>query len=301
MARSPLPPLASVRAFEAAARHGSFTSCSHELGLTQAAVSYQIKVLEERVGQPLFYRRPRGVELTSVGTALAKRLGDALDIIADGFAEAQGSVQGVLEMSVVPTFATNFLAERLGRFQVANPGIAVRLEVSDTLSDFQAGVVDIAVRTGKGPWPDLECQKLIDVELTPMLSPSLAESIGGVKRPEDLLKLPILGGIDPWWTSWFEQAGLDAVEFSGWPSQTFGPQVLEATAAIAGQGVAMLTPAFFREPLRRGELVQPFDLCSNDGTAFWLTYSHAFRNTPKIKTFRTWLMRELEDFKRQEE
>jgi len=296
MARSSLPPLAAVRAFEAAARHGSFTSAGSELGLTQAAVSYQIKVLEERVGQPLFNRRPRGVELTPVGAALSKQVGGALDVIADAFAEAQGNAQATLEMSVIPTFATNFLAERLGRFQIAHPNIAVRLEVSETLADFQSGTVDVAIRSGSGQWPDLECHKLIEIAFTPMLSPALAETIKGVREPADLLKLPILGGADPWWLRWFEQAGVESGDLRGRPSQTFGPQVLEATAAIAGQGVAMLTPAFFKDAIKNGQLVQPFDLSCSDGTAYWLTYAHSYRNTPKVKAFRTWLAQEMDVF-----
>ncbi|WP_298985497.1 LysR substrate-binding domain-containing protein [uncultured Roseibium sp.] len=296
MARSSLPPLAAVRAFEAAARHGSFTSSGRELGLTQAAVSYQIKVLEERVGQPLFHRRARGVELTHVGTELAKKASAALDVIADAFAEAQGSAQATLEISVIPTFATNFLAERLGRFQIAHPNIAVRLEVSETLIDFQSDTFDIAIRSGKGQWPDLECHKLIEIEFTPMLSPALAETIGGVSKPEELLKLPILGGGDPWWVRWFEKAGVNSDVLKGRPSQTFGPQILEATAAMAGQGVAMLTPAFFKSAIDSRQLIRPFELCSSDETAYWLTYAHAYRNTPKVKAFRSWLVQEVDGF-----
>ena len=296
MARSTLPPLAAVRAFEAAARHGNFTSAGNELGLTQAAISYQIKVLEERVGHALFNRRPRGVELTPVGTALSRQVGGALDVIAEAFAEAQGNAQATLEISVIPTFATNFLAERLGRFQMAHPNIAVRLEVSETLVDFQSGTVDVAIRSGKGSWPDLECHRLIEIEFTPMLSPLLAETIGGISEPKDLLKLPILGGADPWWMRWFEQAGVDTKDLREQPSQTFGPQVLEATAAIAGQGVAMLTPVFFKNAVESKQLIRPFDICCSDGTAYWLTFTHTYRNTPKVKAFRSWLVNEVGSF-----
>ena len=296
MARSLLPPLAAIRAFEAAARNGSFTSSGDELGLTQAAVSYQIKVLEERVGQKLFHRKPRGVELTPVGERLAKKVGGALDVIADAFAEARGNAHGTLSMSVIPTFATNFLAERLGRFQMAHPDIAVRLEVSDALADFHSDGIDVAIRSGSGDWPDLECHRLIDIDFTPMLSPQLAASIGGVTKPEDLLQLPILAGADPWWIRWFAEAGVDVEDFGRQAKQSFGPQVLEATAAIAGQGVAMLTPAFFHTALRTGQLIQPFDLCCSDGTAYWLTHSEVFRNTPKIRAFRDWLAAEVDRF-----
>ena len=156
--------------------------------------------------------------------------------------------------------------------------------------------IDVAIRSGNGDWPDLECHRLIDIDFTPMLSPELAASIGGVTKPEDLLQLPILAGADPWWIRWFAEAGIDATDFGGQAKQSFGPQVLEATAAIAGQGVAMLTPAFFRTALRSGQLIRPFDLCCSDGTAYWLTHAEVFRNTPKIRAFRDWLTGEVDRF-----
>ena len=296
MVRSNLPPLVAARAFEAAARHGSFTHAGTELGLTQAAVSYQIKVLEERVGHALFYRKPRGVELTQVGAALAQKFGDALDLIADAFAEAQDISQGTLALSVIPTFATNFLAQRLGRFQIAHPRIAVRLEVNEALADFHAEGFDVAIRSGSGEWPGLVSRKLVEIEFTPMLSPELADSVGGLSEPEDLLKLPILAGADAWWRSWLSTAGLNEDGLAGLPKQTFGPQVFEAAAAMAGQGIALLTPAFFQDELNSGRLLQPFKLCCRDGTAYWLTYPTAFRTAPKINVFHSWLLQELEEF-----
>lgn len=293
MARSELPPLAALRAFEAAARHKNFTQAAAELGMTQAAVSYQIKVLEDRVGHPLFLRQARGVALTAIGTALSEQASIALDTIADAFAEARGRAHGVLALSVIPTFATSFLAKRLGGFQLQHPNVAVRVEVSETVVDFRATGFDAAIRGGRGDWPGLVAHKLVDTRFSPMLSPGLADSIGGLKTPRDLLKLPILAHADPWWRAWFSAAGVPEVDFGDRPSQQFGPQVLEATAAMAGQGVAMLTPALFSDALESGQLIQPFDLTCEDGSAYWLVYPHAFRNTPKIKLFRSWLTREI--------
>ena len=125
-----LPPLAAVKVFEAAARHGSFTRAAEELGMTQAAVSYQIKALEDRAGTPLFLRRPRQVELTETGLRLAAASTQALDILAAAFDKTRENAAGKLTISTVPTFATNWLAPRLGLFQLANPSIAVRLETS---------------------------------------------------------------------------------------------------------------------------------------------------------------------------
>lgn len=295
MARSALPPLPALRAFEAAARSGNFTQAAAQLGLTQAAVSYQIKVLEERVGHPLFHRQARGVELTPVGTALAKRASEAFDIIADAFSEAQGASRGTLEISVIPTFATSFLAQRLGEFQVQHPGLAVCLEVSETLVDFRTSTVDAAIRSGHGDWPDLISHKLVETRFTPMLSPALAESMGGISTPSDLLRLPMIAGSDPRWQTWFSAAGLQDTVQQHRPHQHLGPQILEATAAIAGQGVALLTPSMFRDALASGQLIRPFDLECHDGSAYWLVYPPAFRNAPKIKRFLAWLQQTLRD------
>ncbi|WP_299784574.1 LysR substrate-binding domain-containing protein [uncultured Roseobacter sp.] len=296
MTRSPLPPLAAIRVFEAAARYGNFTTAAAELGMTQAAVSYQIKVLEDRVGASLFHRKPRGVQVTEVGARFSDRMTASLDMIAEAYAEAKGTTQGTLSISVIPTFATNFLARRLGGFQLANPDIAVRIEVGETLVDFNASSFDVAIRGGKGNWPGLTCHKIMETAFTPMLSPALADSIGGVSDPEDLLKLPILAHSDPWWRMWFDAVGVGLANLPNRTVQNFGPQVIEANAAMAGHGVAMLTPAFFRDEVDLGLLTRPFDLTCDDGSAYWLTYPESRRNSPKIRGFRKWLDGEMASF-----
>ena len=288
MPRSPLPPLAAIRAFEAAARRGSFTAAAAELGLTQAAVSHQIKTLEDRVGAPLFERLPRGVALTSVGARMSGRATAALDMIADAFAEARGSTSGQLAISVIPTFAASFLAARLGRFQMAHPDLSVRVEMSETPVDFSKGDFDLAIRAGKGGWQGLSAHLLTPTAFAPMLSPALAATVE-LLEPRDLLKLPILGRGDPWWRAWLAAAGIGDADLPGRPSQQFGPQILEAQAAIAGQGVAMLTLAFFEAEVTAGRLLQPFDLTCDDGTGYWLVYPESRRTSPKIRHFRRWI------------
>ena len=289
MTRPTLPPLAAIRVFEEAARCKSFTLAADELGMTQSAVSYQIKILEDRVGAPLFVREARGVSLSEIGAGFAEKAAEALDILADAFARAKGTSQETLAISVIPTFATNFLAQHLGGFQVQNPNVAVRVEVSDALTDFTANGFDVAIRGGKGSWRGLVSHPLIPTRFTPMLSKDLADSIGGVHEPADLLHLHILSPSDPWWNSWLAAAGLETTELTSDARQSFGPQVLEANAAIAGQGVAMLTPAFFREELASGRLIQPFELTCEDGSGYWLVYPESFRRSRKIRTFRNWL------------
>ncbi len=289
--RPPLPPLAATRAFEAAARHGSFTKAAAELGMTQAAVSYQIKVLEDRVGSPLFLRNARGVELTDTGGRFAQRAGESLELLRDAFAEAKGEGEDTLVISSIPTFATNFLAQSLGCFQIDHPSIAVRVEVTDTLTDFASEDVDVAIRSGlEGGWPGLESDLLLPAVFTPMLSPKLAETIGGLHEPADLLKLPMIEPSDPLWTIWFAAAGLPDAKLTEQSSLRYGSQVLEANAAIAGLGVGMLTQSFYQDAVALGQLFQPFDITCDDGQRYWLVYPEARRGTRKIRLFRDWIV-----------
>lgn len=217
-----LPPLAALRAFEAAARHGSFTKAGEELGMTQAAVSYQIKVIEDRVGTPLFVRRPRQVVLTETGRRLAPAVSDAFERLAAAYAEARGTMQTTLTISVAQTFATNWLVQNLGAFQMLHPMLAVRLEATQHMVDFQTEDVDAAIRGGHGQWTGLAMHKLLEANFSPMLSPRLAETIGGITRPEDLLRLPLVEPGDPWWNQWFAAAGVVTDSTSGPPSPRLG-------------------------------------------------------------------------------
>ncbi|NRG19457.1 transcriptional regulator GcvA [Rhizobiales bacterium] len=294
MTSSP-PPLAALRAFEAAARHQSFTRAGEELGMTQAAVSYQIKVLEDRLGAPLFFRRPRQVTLTETGQRLAPEISRAFAILADAFTEARGIVEGTLTISTMQTFAAHWLVQRLGAFQLQNPSLAVRLDPSADLVDFSRDSVDVAIRSGNGKWPGLKAHLIMKADFTPMLSPELAERHGGVNSPEDLLRLPLLDPSDPWWPKWFAKVGINAEEeLSRLRGSYYTVQTLEAGAAMAGAGVAILTPAFYKAELASRRLLQPFDLVAEDGRGYWLVYPENRGNSPKIRAFRDWILAEEE-------
>ncbi|UCI26480.1 transcriptional regulator GcvA [Mesorhizobium sp. B2-8-5] len=290
---APLPPLQAIRVFEAVARHLSFTKAAQELGMTQAAASYQIKLLEERIGAPLFLRRPRQIELTEPGQRLAPAVSEAFAILGQAYAAARGGADGLLCVTTVLTFASNWLAQHLGAFQLAHPALAVRLDTSSRLTDFAREDVDLAIRSGGGKWPGLEAHKLLDADFTPMLSPKLAASIGGVNEPADLLRLPILDPGDVWWAQWFEAAGVTGHDLAKRPGSSMGAQAYEANAAMAGHGVAILTRALFKNEIADGRLVQPFDLVGDDGHAYWLVYPTARRNVPKIRAFRDWILAEI--------
>lgn len=286
-------PLNALRVFEAVARHGSFTRAGAELGMTQTAVSYQIKLLEENIGEPLFLRRPRQITLTDVGEQLAPKVAEAFGMLNEAMAEARGDTQTMLTISSVPTFAANWLARRLGSFQLAHPSMAVRLDTSDTMFDLAREAIDVGIRSGQGEWPGIRAELLLKTTFTPMLSPRLAESIGGVHRPEDLLKLRIIDPGDPWWEQWFEAAGVRKHDLATRTRSRLGSQSIEATAAMAGQGVAILTPAFFAEEIAYGRLYQPFELMCDDGRGYWLAYPEGRRNVAKIKAFRAWIVEEM--------
>ncbi|MBS0565633.1 MAG: LysR family transcriptional regulator [Proteobacteria bacterium] len=288
-----LPPLAAIRAFEAAARHGSFTHAADELGMTQAAVSYQIRVLEDRVGMPLFRRRARGVTLTPDGARLAERAGEALEILRQAFAEARRSSDETLVISVLTTFATHVLASRLGRFQIGHPEVTTRLDVDNRLADLQAGEASVAIRYGLGKWPGLKADFLIRTTFTPMIGRAYAERNGVPARPEDLQRLPLIDPDDNGWAKWFEAVGLAAPRPTGAGRLMLGTELLSSQAVLAGQGAGLLTPFYFREMLARGDLIQPFDTVLEDQGSIWLVYPERRRNVPAICAFRDWLLAEM--------
>jgi len=290
-----LPPLPAIRAFEAASRHLSFTRAGEELGMTQAAVSYQIKLLEERLGFQLFTREARRVVLTDHGAQLAARVVDAFTRLRSAFEDVAGQSAGQLVVSSNTTFAVNWLANRLFQFQMENPDIGVRIVPYGPHADPEFNGSDIVVSACKAPPRGWIAQEIIQADFTPMLSPDLADRHGGVTAPEDLLKLPLIDAQDPWWQMWFQAAGLADVDLSGHPGSRMGSQALEANRAIAGQGVAILTPYFCKTALESGQLVQPFDLvCRADGESWHLSYPQALRTSRKVRLFRDWVRAELD-------
>ncbi len=265
--------------------------------MTQTAASYQIKQLEDAIGEPLFLRRPRQVTLTEIGERLAPKVSEAFDMLDEAIAGIRDQSEGTLTIHTTATFASHWLAHHIGTFQLENSGIAVRLETSQQVVDFSRTEGDVAIRSGKGVWPGLKSHFLMKSHFTPMLSPALAETIGGVKEPADLLKLRIIDPEDVWWPVWFTAAGLPQADLEGRPSSQFGAQYFHAAAAIAGQGVAILRPEFYADDVALGRLYQPFDLLANDGSDYWLVYPEARRNAPKIRAFRDFMRKMMPDFK----
>lgn len=285
-----------MRVFEAAARAENFTAAAAELGLTQAAVSYQIKALEERLGAPLFVRERGRVRLTGLGQRLLPPLAQAFDAIEAAFASHRAEDEQLLTVTTTHTFANTWLAWRLGAFQMQHPDLAVRLTTSNELVDLRSGEVDVAIRAGRGGWPGLEEHMLFPSTFTPMASPEcLAEAerrLGRKLVPSDVPELHLISPTDDWWQQWFADNGVPADSAAlRRPGVRLENQANEGHAAMAGQGFALLTPLLWKGDMAQGRLVAPFpDRVSSRGWAYWLVHPPERRMVPKIKRFREWLL-----------
>jgi LysR family glycine cleavage system transcriptional activator len=262
--------------------------------MTQAAVSYQVKLLEDRVGTPLFLRQPRRVVLSEAGRKLAPAVAEAFQRLNAAFASLRETDENVLSLSAVNTFCTNWLVPRLGTFQMAHPNIAVRLEASHRLVDFAQEEFDVAVRSGKGDWPGLKAHQLFPVDLTVVASPEFLKRVGPIERAEHLLSLPLLDCDDECWKRWFAHAGVSNPPPLKGPVLQMQTQQMIGSAAMAGQGIALVTPALFDRDLDAGRLIQIFPIVvSHYDLKYWLVYPEERQKSPKIRAFRDWLLDEL--------
>ena len=287
-----LPPLSAVRVFECAARHQNFTVAAGELGMTQAAVSYQIRLLEERLGLPLFARAKGRVALTESGRRIAPLLSSAFDTLEEAFSGLVADDESLLSISTAQSFATTWLAPRLGAFQVRHPELAVRLSTDNRLVDFTTGEFHAAIRMGRGGWPGLRQHFLFRLSFSPICSPEFVER-HKLERPEQLLDVPRLTPGDDWWRDWLAGAGVTDTEGAHPVGLVMDNQVMEANAAMAGAGIALMTPMFWRAELASGRLVQPFDHLFVSDATVWLVYPESRRGQRKIALFRDWLLDEV--------
>jgi LysR family glycine cleavage system transcriptional activator len=295
-----LPPLASVRAFEAAARTENFTAAAAELGMTQAAVSYQVKSLEERLGAPLFVREKGRARLTPLGARLLPALTTAFDTLEAAFASHRQEDESLLTVTTTHTFANTWLAWRLGGFQMEHTDLAVRMTTSNEVIDLRSGDADVAIRTGPGGWEGLEQHRLFQSSFTPMASPEcIAEverKLGRPLEPTDIPSQNLINPSDDWWQQWFSDNGVPADEsVLRRPGVRLENQANEGHAAMAGQGFALLTPLLWTGDVAAERLAMPFPKrISSRGWAYWLVYPKERRMVPKVKRFREWLLAEME-------
>jgi len=288
-----IPPLGSVRAFEAAARHLNFTRAAEELGMTQAAVSWQIKSLEHRLGVPLFVRRKQGLALTQIGAALAPNVTDTLAQLARTFENTQRP-RDKLTISVAPTFAHSWLARHLGRFQAEYPDIQIEVDASTEVADLFNGPADIAVRRGKGNWPGLVSHRLLPVVLVPLCAPRLLSGYDRPLRLSDLSDLPMIQPLSLWrrWLAALDQSDVMAPRKV---RASYPRQHMVIQAALAAQGIALLNPVFCADAIADGRLVHALpDRVVSEEEGYWLVYSPERPFTREIESFRSWIEQEME-------
>ncbi len=298
MARQ-LPPLNALKAFEAAARHESFTRAAEELCVTQGAVSHQVKALEAELGLKLFNRQPQRLVITEAGRDYLVVVRDALDRIAMGTERLlQRQSTGVLTVSTSPNFASKWLVHRLGRFAEAHPTIDLRVSATLHHVDFAREDVDVAVRHGDGTAPGLDITRLWTEELFPVCSPKLLRGRHALRRPADLAHHALLH-LDHRqdWSKWLDAAGVKDADLSRGPVLNQASMVIDA--AVDGQGVALARTGLAARDLICGRLVRPFSLALPVSYAYWIVCPKATAKLPKITTFREWLLAEAaEDARR---
>lgn len=277
--------LNTLRAFEAAARHLNFTRAADELCVTQAAVSQQVKMLENHIGKALFRRTTRGLVLSDEGVVLAPVVSDALGRMSAALAVvASEGLREILTVGAVGTFALGFLMERLPDFQAAHPGIEVRLLTNNNAVDLWTESLDLAIRFGDGSWHGVAAELLMPAPMTPMCSPRLA---GQIMHACDLARFTLLRSYRLHdWTAWFAAAQVRDVVANG---AIFDASHLMATAAMRGMGVALLPLAMFRRECESGLLVDPFEITVDRGS-YWLTRLSSRPVSGAMHTFSEWLV-----------
>jgi len=282
----------TLRAFEAAARHLSFTLAAEELHVTQAAVSHQIRTLEEALGVRLFRRLNRAIRLTEEGQEFVGEVRKALSHLATAVEKlAAPDAGGPLTVSLLPSFASKWLVPRLGRFRAKHPEIDVRISPSTGLTDFQRDDVDMAVRYGKGNYEGLHSVRLMTEDIFPVCSPALMTGQHPLKQPQDLRYHTLLhddANVD--WAAWLLMAGVEGVDPRQGPYFTDSGMVIQAAAE--GQGVALARGALAAGDIESGRLIRPFDIAIPTEYAYYVVSPKATMHHPKIAAFREWLLEE---------
>lgn len=291
-----LPPLTALRAFEAAARHMSFAQAADELNVTPAALSFQIKSLEEHLGQPVFRRLNRAVELTEAGRVLAPGTREGFDALNAAWRAARRlGDHSHLTVTAGPGFTALWLARRLFLFASEHPEIELRLSASLKMLDFGRDDVDVAIRYGYDEDPDLYYEDLGEEWATPMAAPTLAETL---RAPEDLRTATLLvdevsESLDPivGWRSWFHAAGL---EYTDHPIASFNSPAPAVSAAISGAGVLMGRVSLTDGALRDGRLVMPFDLSIKAAKSYRIVCPKGAHDLPHVRAFMDWIRAEYD-------
>lgn len=296
-----LPGTRALRTLDAAGRYLNFTRAAEELGLTPAAVSYQIKEIEEQLGLVLFSRTSRTVRLTEAGQILLEASGDALDLLNRAVVRARKSARGeaLLKVTVDAHFATKWLMRRVDRFRERQPGIELRFDISYGLRDFELDDIDAGIRFGSGDYPGLASHRLFGNVIIPVCSPHLLKKGPPLKAPRDLFNHSLAhiewsrrGVTWPNWRMWMAAAGLG--DFDDSRVIVFASSSDAVQAALEGDAVALVDFAMVANDLAEGRLVQPFDLGIRMAGefAYYLVYPENAAADPRIVAFREWILEE---------
>jgi LysR family glycine cleavage system transcriptional activator len=303
-----LPGTRALRTFEAAGRHLNFTRATAEVGLTPAAVSHQIKEIEEQLGIVLFTRTIRSIRLTPGGAVLLEAAAEALDTLQRGISRARRVARNPvhLRISTSARFATNWLLPRLPRFRAANPTVELTFDIADEIRDFAVDDIDIAIRFGTGAHEGCRSNRLFDTVIAPVCSPRLLESGARLEEPRDLLRHTLFhvdrkadGMVWPNWRMWMAAAGVtnfDDGRCIGFPDSSHVVQ-----AVIEGGGVGLADMDMIANDLADGRLVRVFDigLTVAPEYAYHLVYPESSSDDPCILAFREWILTETDGRSRQ--
>jgi LysR family transcriptional regulator, glycine cleavage system transcriptional activator len=296
-----VPGTRALRTLAAAGRHLNFTRAADELGLTPAAVSFQIKEIEEQLGVKLFTRTSRTIRLTEPGIILCEAAADALDVMHRGVSKAQKASRGTaqLKVTVDPQFATKWLMRRVERFRKSHPDIDLRFDIAYEVRDFDVDDIDVAIRFGSGKYPGLAANRLFDNIIVPVCSPRLLTSGRPLKEPRDLLHHTLAhiewsrqGVTWPNWRMWMAAAGID--DFDDSNTIVFEASSNAVDAAMAGDAVALADFAMVANDLSEGRLVRPFELSIKAAPeyAYHLVYPETTASDRRITAFRDWMLAE---------
>ena len=285
-----LPPLNSLKCFEAAGRLLSFTEAAKELNVTQAAISHQIKVIEEFLGVSLFDRYPRRLSLTEQGRTLLPEVIEAFDRVSLAVtAIGRERYSNVLSVRLAPSFAAKWLSPRLKHFWLQYPEIDLRLFHAHPAVDFEREEIDIAVTYGKGDWTGVVVDKLLSLDFFPVCSPSFLQTDKPLTDINNLRYYALLHDANyECWRDWLALAGVEGVD-AGHGTVIDDTNVL-IQAAMDGQGIALGSTTFVEDLLESGRLVKPFDISLRNEFAYYVVYPESHLKNPAVRAFRDWLL-----------
>jgi LysR family transcriptional regulator, glycine cleavage system transcriptional activator len=292
-----LPPLNSLRAFEVVSRHDNFRAAAEELHVTAAAVSQQVKILEDHLGRPLLRRHSGGYSLTADAVAGLKQLRDGFDQLSTAVTIMSTGAQRVLTVSAVPSLAAEWLVPRLQRLRDLYPELDVLLHASRELVDLENSRVDVGIRYGSGNYPGTCCDRLFDEEIFPVYNPRLLHGRRPLNEPNDLRDYPLIHvdwtpdiGRWPGWNEWLKAAGVTGINVN--KGLRFSDGALSLQAAVNGQGVALASKPLALDHLAAGRVVRPFELSLTSDFAWYVACAKSRADEPDLLAFRRWLLAE---------